>query len=78
MWPVLVVVQAVDVEHMLEMPAAENQEAVEGSTASSPSEDSKDMIPICLGAVSSGDEDAAAAVEVFRGHLQEERGHARA
>ena len=38
----------------------------------------KDVIPICLTAVSSGDDDAAAAVEVFRGRLQEERGHARA
>jgi hypothetical protein len=36
------------------------------------------VIPICLTAVSSGDDDAAAAVEVFRGRLQEERGHARA
>jgi hypothetical protein len=51
---------------------------VEGSTVSSPSEGSKDVIPICLTAVSSGDDDAAAAVEVFRGRLQEERGHARA
>ena len=38
----------------------------------------KDVIPICLTAVSSGDDDAAAAVEVVRGRLQEERGHARA
>lgn len=34
--------------------------------------------PDLLTAVSSGDDDAAAAVEVFRGRLQEERGHARA
>jgi hypothetical protein len=50
----------------------------EGVDGSSPSEGSKDVIPICLTAVSSGDDDAAAAVEVFRGRLQEERGHARA
>jgi hypothetical protein len=50
----------------------------EGVSGSSPEEGSKDVIPICLTAVSSGDDDAAAAVEVFRGRLQEERGHARA
>jgi hypothetical protein len=50
----------------------------EGVDGSSPSEGSKDVIPICLTAVSSGDDDAAAAGEVFRGRLQEERGHARA
>jgi hypothetical protein len=49
-----------------------------GVSGSSPSEGSRDVIPICLTAVSSGDDDAAAAVEVFRGRLQEERGHARA
>jgi hypothetical protein len=41
-------------------------------------ERSRDVTPICLAAVSSGDDDAAAAVEVFRGCLQKERGHARA
>jgi hypothetical protein len=50
----------------------------EGVSGSSPEEGSKDVIPICLTAVSSGDDDAAAAGEVFRGRLQEERGHARA
>jgi hypothetical protein len=55
--------------------AAHGKEGVDGS---SPSKGSKDVIPICLTAVSSGDDDAAAAVEVFRGRLQEERGHARA
>jgi hypothetical protein len=55
--------------------AAHGKEGVDGS---SPSEGSKDVIPICLTAVSSGDDDAAAAGEVFRGRLQEERGHARA
>src|SRR4026208_201398 len=39
---------------------------------------SLEHLPICLTAVSPGDDDAAAAVEVFRGRLQEERGHARA
>jgi len=47
-------------------------------SGSSPEEGSKDVIPVCLTAVSSGDDDAAAAVKVFRGRLQEERGHARA
>jgi hypothetical protein len=56
----------------------ENIHGKEGVDGSSPSEGSKDVIPICLTAVSSGDDDAAAAVEVFRGRLQEERGHARA
>jgi hypothetical protein len=51
------------------------KERVDGS---SQSEGSKDVIPICLTAVSSGNDDAAAAVEVFRGRLQEEGGHARA
>jgi hypothetical protein len=50
----------------------------EGVDGSSPSEGSKDVIPICLTAVSSGDDDAAAAAEVFRSRLQEEGGHARA
>jgi hypothetical protein len=50
----------------------------EGVSGSSPEEGSKDVIPICLTAVSSGDDDAAAAGEVFRCRLQEERGHARA
>ena len=57
---------------------ASSLDGKEGVDGSSPSEGSKDVIPICLTAVSSGDDDAAAAVEVFRGRLQEERGHARA
>ena len=49
----------------------------EGSAA-----DRRWLGPVCGNvtrkAVSSGDDDAAAAEEVFRGRLQEERGHARA
>ena len=52
--------------------------AKEGVDGFESAEGYKDVIPICLTAVSSGDDDAAAAGEVFRGRLQEERGHARA